>query len=245
MSVFVLKIIACAAMLIDHFGAAIMLPNLGEPGFGPEIYVLTRSVGRIAFPIFAYLIAQGCVHTKNIGKYLARLGLLAIVSEPFFDMAFWGGDINFLRNTNIFYTLFLGAATVAILEKAREAFGNGKPLSTTIFYGTFIVGALFAPAMAAYALGADYSFIGVGIIFLIYILRPESRFGRTIALAIGMAALYSHNINYLMFSFVAIGLIALYNGKLGTSSPAIKWGFYFFYPAHLAALVAARMFIFQ
>ena len=233
MTVFKLKIIACIAMLIDHFGAAILLPGLDEPWFSMEIYILTRSIGRIAFPIFAYLIAQGCVHTKNIGKYLLRLGLLAIVSEPFFDIAFWGGNIDFLRNTNIFYTLFLGTLAIAGYEKLRQVFANN--------FGDIIGVLAVVPAMvAAWLLSTDYAHIGVGMIFLIYILRPESRAGRTVALAIGMAALYVNHLDYLLFSFAAIALIALYDGKLGINNGAIKWGFYFFYPAHLAALIAAR-----
>jgi len=232
MSVFVLKIIAATAMLIDHFGAVILLPSLDEPWLNEEIYMMTRNIGRIAFPVYAYLIAQGCVHTKNIGKYLFRLGLLAILSEPFFDMAFWG-NIDFLNNTNIFYTLFLGASAIAIHQKARQIFAN-------IFGDLIGVLAVLPIALIAWWLNADYAHFGVGIIFLLYIMRPESRKGRTIAMLIGMTALYFGSLNFMLFSYVAAALVALYNGKLGLNNATIKWGFYFFYPAHIAALIVIR-----
>ena len=232
MSVFVLKIIAATAMLIDHFGAVILLPSLDEPWLSEEFYMLTRNIGRIAFPIYAYLIAQGCVHTKNIGKYLFRLGLLAILSEPFFDMAFWG-NIDFLRNTNIFYTLFLGAAAIAVHQKAKQIFTN-------IFGDIIGILAVIPMASIAWWLSTDYAHFGVAIIFLIYIMRPESRTGRIVAMLVGMTALYFGNLNFMLFSFAAATLIALYNGKLGLNNAPVKWGFYFFYPVHIAALIAAR-----
>ena len=238
MTVFKLKIIACITMLIDHFGAIILMPLLDEPWFYAEIYELTRGIGRIAFPIFAYLVAQGCIHTKDIRKYLLRLGFLAIISEPFFDMAFRGGTINFLWGTNIFYTLFLGAAAIAIYEKARQVFESK--------IGDIVSLLAVVPCMfAAQWLFTDYAHIGVGLIFLIYILRPENRAGRCIAVAVGMLALYFGSINLLMYSLVAVGLIALYNGKLGTNNTIIKWGFYFFYPAHIAVLITVRAIFFQ
>jgi len=231
MSVFVLKIIAVIAMLIDHTAASFGSTAISEiwAGYSLDLYDLMRNIGRIAFPIFAYLIAQGCLHTKNIGKYLLRLGALAIISEPLFDMAFWGGGINFLSNTNIFYTLFLGVATIAIYEKLRSDFPN---------IGHFASLAILPMMVAAWLFGTDYSFIGVGLIFLIYIMRPENLMGRSISLTIGMFALYFDDITHLIFALIAVGLIALYNGKLGLNNAAIKWGFYFFYPVHIAVLIA-------
>jgi len=233
MSVFVLKIIACTAMLIDHFGAAILLPMLDESGFNAEIYMAMRNIGRIAFPIYAYLIAQGCTHTKHIGKYLLRLGLLAILSEPFFDIAFWSGDINFLHNTNIFYTLFLGATAITFHQKMRQIFANSLGEIAGLL-------GVIPAAMVAIWLSTDYSLFGVGIIFLIYIMRPENRTGRVVAMLIGTTALYLGNLNFMLLSYVAVVLVAIYNGQLGPNNRLIKWGFYFFYPVHIAALIALR-----
>jgi len=234
MSVFVLKIIAVIAMLIDHTAASFGSIVINEmwTGCNIDLYDLMRNIGRMAFPIFAYLIAQGCLHTKNIGRYLLRLGALAIISEPFFDMAFWGGNIDFLRNTNIFYTLFLGVAAIAVYEKLRNDFPN---------IGHFAALAVLPMMAAAWLLSTDYSFIGVGLIFFIYIIRPENLMGRSITLAIGMFALYFDDTIHLIFALIAVGLIALYNGKLGLNNAAIKWGFYFFYPVHIAVLIIIRV----
>ena len=105
-------------MLIDHTGAV----------FTSSTPLFFRWIGRIAFPIYAYLIAQGCKRTGNINKYLMRLGIFALISEIPFDVAFMhyytmddtlNLGINFLRNTNVFYTLFLGAACISVYEKLK------------------------------------------------------------------------------------------------------------------------------
>jgi len=109
MTAFLLKIIASFTMLLDH--SYVVVPNIFPLFF--------RYIGRIAFPVYAYMIAQGCKYTSNIGKYLLRLGIFAIISEIPYDLAF-GYDISFIRNTNIFYTLFLAAACIAVYKKIRE-----------------------------------------------------------------------------------------------------------------------------
>jgi len=120
MTVFKLKLIAITTMLIDHIGAAILMSYLNS-GFLGNLYFISRAIGRIAFPIFAYLIANGCKHTKNINKYIIRLGILAIISEIPFDLTFiWWSGINFLQDTNVFYTLFLGAVGISIYEELKQ-----------------------------------------------------------------------------------------------------------------------------
>ena len=251
MTVFKLKIIACISMLIDHIGAVILLPMLDEiSGFMVmQIYLLTRGIGRIAFLIFAYLIAQGCLHTKNIGKYMLRLGILAIISEPLYDIAFrylvtMDGEINFLVNTNIFYTLFLGVAAIAIYEKVwKELQKRGKLVARPVYINIIAVLAATPMMLASHLLSTSFALIGgigVGLILLIYIMCPESHVGRCIAVATGLLVFYFGDINFLIYSLIAVGLIAFYNGKLGTKNAAIKWGFYFFYPVHLAILIIVR-----
>lgn len=93
-----LKLIAIAAMLIDHIGGA----------FFPEAGVF-RWIGRLAFPIFCYCLTVGLLYTHDVRKYLTRLGIFALVSQPFYILAFhpvgefWAN----LTNWNIFFTLFL------------------------------------------------------------------------------------------------------------------------------------------
>ena len=249
MTVFKLKIIACAAMLIDHIGAAIMLPMIEDANVVTSLFMssywLMRYVGRVAFPIFAYLIANGGQHTKSVGKYMLRLGALAIVSELLFDIAFRSPTgINFLSDTNIFYTLFLGVAAIFIYEKVGQGLKKLGEMSGQ-FMPAKILAVVAALPMLYFALrlGTDYSYTGVGLILAIYIIRPENKIGSCIAMVAGMIILYHANILLLVFSLIAVVLIAVYNGKPGLYNQKIKWGFYLFYPAHLAALIAVRAII--
>ena len=109
-------------MIIDHTAAA--FPDY----FGLEF----RVIGRVAFPIFVYLLAEGFRHTRSPLKFLTRLGIFAIISEPFFDLALFADlqaanyvnfqllmeNINFFADTNIFYTLFLGGVAICGFDYA-------------------------------------------------------------------------------------------------------------------------------
>lgn len=111
LTAFHLKLIALVTMIVDHIGAA--LP-ISRP-LGP----LMRNIGRMAFPLYAFFVAEGCRHTRSRERYLLRLGLLALVSEIPFDLAFYNQRIDFLNATNIFYTLFLAVACIHIYETLR------------------------------------------------------------------------------------------------------------------------------
>lgn len=112
---FHLKMIALACMVCDHTAAALLSPFDG-------CYSVMRMVGRLAFPIFAFLVAEGCRYTRSRERYLLRLGIFALVSEIPFDLAFWmePGRVNFWDFTNVFYTFFLAVACVHIYETLRR-----------------------------------------------------------------------------------------------------------------------------
>lgn len=113
LTAFHLKLIALATMIVDHVGAALdIIPRVP--------YNLMRSIGRIAFPLYAFLIAEGCRYTRSRERYLLRLGLLALISEIPFDLAFYNWGISFLDSTNIFYTLFFAVACIHIYETLRS-----------------------------------------------------------------------------------------------------------------------------
>ncbi len=108
MTTFQIKLIAIAAMVIDHIGLF----------FFPQILVL-RIVGRLAFPLFAWLIANGAYYSKNIKKYLARLFFFALVAQiPFIiinrliDPSFW--------ELNVLFTLFLGLLAILLIKKSKN-----------------------------------------------------------------------------------------------------------------------------
>lgn len=230
MSVFALKTIALAAMLIDHMGAAI--PEFfGFPLTGLNIF---RVIGRVAFPIFVYLIAEGFRHTNSPARYLARLGIFALLSEIPFDLAF-NARIDFLDDTSVFYTLFFGGAAIAIYQKFRES----NPVAA--FFPVLI----FMPL--AEILTADYGSYGVLFIFLMYIINPL----KPRLLFMAALCVWQHNfifeyiwygqferittLHWLLFpaTLIPVALVAFYNGKRGTNA---KWFFYAAYPVHLLML---------
>ena len=228
MTAFALKIIASACMLIDHIGAVF-------PGQTPDYL---RFIGRIAFPIYAYMVAQGCKRTRDIRKYLLRLGLFAIISEVPFDLAFGPlrgySGVNFLGHTNVFFTLFLGAAGIALYEKLRAS-----------KYPYLAFAASILAVFCAHLLDTDYGAFGAAFIFIIYAVLyvggPDSRFSRFAVVAAGMVYFYGRNIvtyilsglrqgvspfdspewltrsalPMLLCSLVAPVLICLYNGEMG------------------------------
>ena len=110
MTGFHLKLIALTTMFIDHIGAV----------FFPQVTLL-RVIGRISFPLYAFLIAEGCRYTRNRWRYALGLGAFALISELPYDLALhpeflenglWGQ--NFLFQTNIFYTMFFAVAGIHI-----------------------------------------------------------------------------------------------------------------------------------
>ena len=207
---FSLKMIAIVIMAIDHIGAVLFPQYLGF-----------RIIGRIAFPIFAFTLVEGFLHTRDVKKYMMRLGLLALISEVPFDLAFFGTPLEF-GHQNVFFTMFLGIAMLYLLLK------NVSKLRQ------FLI--VLAMLLLAEFMRTDYSSAGLLTIFLFY----QWRGSQLLKLA-GMAFV---NIFYLgglqaYACFSAIP-IAMYNGKKG---PACKWFFYWFYPVHLFLLYLLNLVI--
>lgn len=141
-----LKIIAIITMFIDHVGAALFehylykfleplgadyceaaikakLPWLwfnwmGDPAAVQNIDMTLRMIGRIAFPIFCFLLVEGFLHTRNLKKYMIRLGIFALVSDVPFDLAFFG-EIG-LGHQNVFFTLLLGVMALACIDYIKH-----------------------------------------------------------------------------------------------------------------------------
>jgi len=247
MNAFVLKIIALTTMIIDHMGA-IMPEN-----FGVEF----RVVGRVAFPIYVFLVAEGFRHTSSPFKFLARLGIFAIISEPVFDLALFG-EINFLANTNIFYTLFLGGAAIISYQRVRDALTarcdelwradrhKAELISSAAPAVAFLPGLGFM--FVAQLLSTDYGGYGVFFILCMYAIKAARfRLAAMVALCLWQHidiisfALegYIHVIPTLYLlavpaTLVPVVLVALYNGRRGIGW---KWFFYASYPAHLGVLL--------
>lgn len=135
LAAFHLKLIALTAMVIDHVGA--VLP------FTPLVNSLMRGIGRMAFPIYAFLVAEGCRYTRSREKYLLRLGLFALVSELPFDAAFFSGITrqgrNFFQQANVFYTMFFAVACIHIWETLRRQSRKVQLIASGAFAGTLVI----------------------------------------------------------------------------------------------------------
>ena len=209
MNVFILKIMALVSMIIDHYGAIFHE--------GVDIY---RIIGRLAFPIYCFLLVEGYMHTKDIKKYGIRLFIFALVSEIPFDLAFYG-KIEF-GHQNIFFTLLIGLITIYFLDKKEGRFKNNKSL------------VIAASILAATLLYVDYSFIGIIYILAFYYYKELPKSKRL--QKVGLVLLASNLLAGIMqqYSLLALPIIYLYNGELGPKNKVLQMLFYIAYPLHLA-----------
>lgn len=181
-----LKLIAIGAMFIDHFGAIVLehylMLHLDQMQAGDgklmSIYMIDmvlRLIGRLGFPIFCFLLIEGFGYTRSRGKYAARLGLFALISEVPFDLGFNNQILEFTYQ-NVFFTLFIGLLTIwgidAFLKKADEKLtGTGGAVLRFV-----ITAVITAVGMAAgELLRTDYAAIGVGTIAVMYLAKKNER----------------------------------------------------------------------
>lgn len=222
MSGFILKLIAMITMLIDHAGYILFSES--------PAYVLMRIIGRLAFPIYCFLLVEGFHHTRDTKKYLLRLGVFALISELFFDLAFSNMDSihGMLSNQNIFFTLFIGLLVIYFMRFFEVTFNN--VILVNLFSG-FVV---LVGCILAYIMRTDYNVLGILMIVSFYIFKNNKLLLFIILLILNyqMAGLIQ------AFSILSIILILFYNGKKG---PKInKYIFYAFYPLHIAILIVIR-----
>lgn len=199
-----------------------------------------HTFGRLAFPIYAFLISEGYTHTKNFAKYLARLLLFAAISQiP--AMLLFKPYLNGEPYLNIFFTLALGLISIRFYDKCKD-----KKIGVTLVILT---------AFLADLLHTDYGMLGVLLISAFYIFK-NSKIKMSISAIILILLNYLININSFtlanltqityelslsLFALSSLIFILLYNGKLGKSNKFIKMGFYLFYPVHLLLFYFIRV----
>ncbi len=206
---FQLKCIAILTMFIDHMGA-VFFP--GE--------LMFRYIGRIAFPIFAFLLVEGYFHTRDVRRYMLRLGLFAVISEIPYDLAFRETILEF-EHQNVFFTLFIGVAMMYALEKSPQWQAKAAEVLLAMW--------------AASLLCSDYRYKGSLLIAVYYFLRGRKR--EEFVLGAGWNFLWNWEIQG--YGALASVPIAMYSGQRGRS---MKYFFYLFYPLHLAVFYGvARM----
>lgn len=217
-----LKWFAIIAMLIDHSAIALVYPSIlvFNQTISMEIlYDIMRLIGRLAFPIFVFLIVEGFNHTRNIKKYLLRLGLFALISEIPFNLII-SYKAFYPQAQNIFISLFLGVLMLSIIREMQIRWGKKGPYASLF---VIIVFALFNEYIHA-----DYGFYGIMMIAIVYLLRYQPR---QQVMAIALLGLYQKT--------AALSAIPIYfyNGRRGKQN---KYFFYIFYPAHLLILYFMR-----
>ena len=215
-----LKLLAVVTMFIDHAALILLpcLPILRTPLFaGYTLYSLLRKVGRLAFPLFCFLLAEGFFYTKNKLKYGLNLLIFALISELPYNLM-RGNTLFSIDYQNIYFTLFLGFCALWVLESPWKI--HWKLL-------ILVPGFLLLPY-----LHTDYGRNGVLLIVLLYMLRENRLVASLLALPLlsgGYAA---------WVAFVPMGM---YNGKRGfIRGNALKYAFYAFYPVHILLLLGIR-----
>lgn len=218
-----LKLIAVLSMISDH--CAYFLLEHGTP-----IYETMRCFGRIAFPVFAFLIAEGFAHTHNRTRYFLTLLCFAVISEiPWYLLNGFDGT------HNVMFTLALGVAALAVFDRLCE-------------HGPLCCFSIIAIEFFAWWAGVDYSWRGILMIVIFYILRHQTIEPCTCRNRISFP---SQAIMQILFTFpimmhygvigaiLASAVIFLYDGTRGNIKNAFaKYCFYAFYPLHLQLLYA-------
>lgn len=213
-----LKIIACVIMLIDHIGA-VLLPQ----------YIWLRYIGRIAFPIYCFLLAEGVHYTKNPKKYVLRLAAGALLAEIPFDLALFGGLTPYYQS--VMLTLLI-------------AFGMALCMKQT---NNFLLRVLLVIPFAVMAewLRTDYGGMGVALVAVFVLTRdlPYKGLFQTLCMApilwmmegfwVDIAGIL---IPVEMLALLSMVPIALYSGQKTTAGRGVQTAFYLFYPVHLTIL---------
>ena len=219
-----LKLIACITMLIDHFGAAIVIEL--PVAHMADLYYACRIIGRIAFPIYGFLLAEGMRHTRNTGKYILRLAVGILLAELPFDFLFEGGFT--WADQSVMVTLTLGAVMLLCMQKTER-----KLLKLLLILPFAILADL---AKSDYGAG--------GIVMIAVFALLDQPILQTIAVfLVNWQMLPSEGVIIFgvliiiqLLATLAMIPIALYDGRKLTHSRAIQWGFYLCYPVHLLIL---------
>ena len=228
-----LKTIACITMLVDHIGASCIEAGILTPGLDAGILsqdtlsayplyrldMVLRFTGRLAFPIFCFLLVEGFVHTRDVKKYVRRLFLFALISEVPFDLAFLHTPFD-PSAQNVYWTLALGVLAMAGLKHYEKPDGSASWKGLLCAAGC---------TLAALLACTDYNGIGVLIICALYLTRGDRK-----RQCIVGAVLFAWELT----APLAFVLVWFYNGQRGRRTPAMQKVFYWFYPVHLSVLAA-------
>ena len=203
-----LKIIAVVSMVVDHCAYYLMDGNT-------MAYEVMRCFGRIAFPVFAFLVAEGFAHTRNRMRYFLSLLLFAAVSEvPWYLLN--GAD----GTHNVMFTLALGVSALAAFERLRG-------------HRALVIAAILLATLSAEVSGLDYGWRGIVVILIFHLFKSKKYYqsARLLQLAFAFPFMLHYGI---IGALLACSVILLYDGTRGIIRGKVaKYGFYAIYPVHL------------
>lgn len=214
-----LKWIAICSMVIDHFAVAVFQQSTM---YNYTAYRILRDIGRIAFPIYCFLLVEGFFMTSNIKKYITRMFVFSLLSEIPFDMAIHG-QIFYLQGQSVFWTLTFGLCTIWVIDKIKGP-GIGCLLAQV---AVICIQMAFAQVMEV-----DYHYRGILFIVMFYYCRYMQNWVRNVIGVIAFA--------YERTAPLAFIPIQLYNGQRGMK---LKYFFYLVYPVHLLIFGIIRMYL--
>lgn len=212
-----LKIIALICMTFDHVGKE-FFPNL----------LWMQIIGRIAFPVFSFMIAEGCRYTKNRKRYLLILGIMALVLQI----------IYYIFEKSLYMCIFVTFTLSVSLIYAFDSFRKDKKLKNfvvalCVLYGIFYLTKILPQTTTFWV---DYGFFGTLLPVVIYFCNKKSIKLTLFTLMLLLISLDLGGIQ--IYSLLSLPLIMLYNGKRGSLN--LKYLFYVYYPLHLAAIYLMR-----
>ena len=213
-----LKILAAIFMTVDHVGLVLFPSQL-----------IFRIIGRLAFPIFAYMIAEGCHYTKNYGRYLGTMAAVAAVCQVVYLVAM--GSLY----QCILVTFSLSAALIFAYKTAAK---KRSPVAWSVLGigigAVFFVTELLPGMLPGTDFGVDYGFWGVMLPVLVYM--GKNKWQKLLLCAAALLLLSKSLESIQMWSLLTLPLLALYNGQRGKWK--MKYFFYIYYPAHLVVIYA-------
>ncbi len=222
-----LKIIALIAMTCDHMGKLLF----------PELKVL-QIIGRFAFPIFAYMIAEGCTYTRNMKKYFGMTAGVALICQIVYFVTMQS------LYMCVMVTFALSIVLIAIIKKAQQTKNTRSATLWWFVFGFSIIATFFLcsilpnlPTGTDYYI--DYGMIGVMLPVIIYVYN--SKVTKLVATTLMLILLGSYLGGLQWFALMAVLLLALYNNERGKLR--LKYVFYIYYPLHMAAIYGISMLI--
>ncbi len=236
---FVLHLLAMGLMLLDHMWATVV----------PENAWMT-TIGRMAFPIFAFMIVEGYFHTHDLKKYVGRMLIFAVISEIPFNLMM-GQTVFYPMHQNVLWTFLIGIWMIYLNEKARK---TGK-VWLRVLVG---VGTVLASTVLGLVTMVDYNHYGVYTVLVFYFFRGSrwwQRLGQLLCLGyINTALIAGIGTSFHLFgmelfvpqqAFAVLALIPiwLYHGKQGPHPKWFQYTCYAFYPVHILVLVLLRSWI--